>query len=219
MKNFSLIIIAILLLASCNQREILIINPDYDNANTNRRQVSKIELTDSATIVHLDVYNRPNYWAKIESATTLRGNSGKLYKLLSSKDFELNKEVYMPENGNLTAILFFEPLDKNEKTVDYIEDDSNSSDFQINGIKLYSVKNNAPIKCVLKGEVINRPQSSRITLTKRGEDLRSAKLIYIPIRNNKFEYVLNCDVEQAYELTFFDEYEYDGGWRPISFIS
>ena len=73
------------------------------------------------------------------------------------------------------------------------------------------------IKCTLKGEVIDRPQSSHFILYKQNEDPRIHG-IDIPIVNGKFEYVLNCEHIERYELAFNDEYE-SGSWRPMSFFS
>jgi len=72
-------------------------------------------------------------------------------------------------------------------------------------------------KCTLKGEVIDRPQSSHFILYKQSEDPRIHG-IDIPIVNGKFEYVLNCEHIERYELAFNDEYE-SGSWRPMSFFS
>jgi len=72
-------------------------------------------------------------------------------------------------------------------------------------------------KCTLKGEVIDRPQSSHFILYKQNEDPRIHG-IDIPIVNGKFEYVLNCEHIERYELAFNDEYE-SGSWRPMSFFS
>jgi len=76
---------------------------------------------------------------------------------------------------------------------------------------------NAPIHCFLKGEVIDRPQSDRILLTKSGGDAR-VNAIDIPIKNGKFEYELNCHVEETYQLIFQDEH-IQGNMRPISFFA
>ena len=72
------------------------------------------------------------------------------------------------------------------------------------------------IKCTLEGEVIDRPKSSRFILYKQGEDPRIHG-IDIPIVNGKFEYVLNCEHVERYELAFNDEYE-SGSWKPMSFF-
>ncbi|MDR0832982.1 MAG: TlpA family protein disulfide reductase [Candidatus Symbiothrix sp.] len=74
-----------------------------------------------------------------------------------------------------------------------------------------------PIQCVLKGEVVNRPQSSCLILLKAGEDARTAEVIYIPIKDGKFEYIFRADAEEAYQFLFDDEHR-NGSWRPIDFI-
>ena len=62
-------------------------------------EVYRVELTDTATILYAEMYNRPNYWVRLSSGAYLEGvTSGKKYKLLKSSDFELDKEVYMPES-------------------------------------------------------------------------------------------------------------------------
>ena len=74
------------------------------------------------------------------------------------------------------------------------------------------------IKCTLKGEVIDRPQSSQLMLAKAGADWRTTQWVSIPIQDGKFEYVLNCNHEEFYQLAFHDEY-LNGAWRRIEFIS
>ncbi|KAA6306264.1 hypothetical protein EZS27_042080, partial [termite gut metagenome] len=205
--------------AGCGQkRETVIINPEFDSSNaTDWLQFSRIELTDTATIVQADVYNRPNNWIRFLSGSTLRGSSGKIYKLIGSNGFELDKKVYMPESGNVSFTVLFEPIDKTEKTIDYYESD-NENDWRIYGIKLYQVQHTESIQCTLKGEVINRPQSSRLILLRAGEDARTANIVYIPIRDGKFEYVLYTDAEKMYELIFYEEHLH-GSWMYIDFIA
>jgi thiol-disulfide isomerase/thioredoxin/uncharacterized protein YuzE len=76
----------------------------------------------------------------------------------------------------------------------------------------------APIQCVLKGEVINRPQSTRLMLLKPDDDPRTTDVIYILVQDGKFEYVLNADTEEAYQLIFEDE-DMNGSMMPIDFIA
>jgi len=61
-----------------------------------------------------------------------------------------------------------------------------------------------PMHCLIKGEVIDRPESNQLILLKKGEDLRVTGK-YIPIINGKFEYKLDCQNLEAYELIFFEE--------------
>jgi thiol-disulfide isomerase/thioredoxin len=75
-----------------------------------------------------------------------------------------------------------------------------------------------PIQCTLKGEVKDRPQSSRLILLKAGEDFYSADTVHIPVHDGRFEYTLHTDAEQAYELVFYEE-SLGGRWGPIEFIA
>ena len=98
-------------------------------------EVYRVELTDTATILYAEMYNRPNYWVRLSSGAYLESvTSGKKYKLLKSSDFELDKEVYMPESGNSPATLFFEPVDENEEAISFIEG-TEKGDFHIEGIQ------------------------------------------------------------------------------------
>ena len=74
------------------------------------------------------------------------------------------------------------------------------------------------IKTTLKGEVIDRPQSSQLLLIKRGESPTVNEEVYIPINDGKFEYVLNCEHEEQYDLVFEEEYVH-GYMIPVSFFS
>jgi thiol-disulfide isomerase/thioredoxin len=217
-KIAGIFILFLTLTGSGQQRKSVIVNPEFESSNaTDWIQFSRIELTDTATIVYADVYNRPNQWIRILPGSTLRSSSGKIYKLTDCIGFELDKEVPMPESGNRSFTLYFEPIDKKEQTVDFYESE-NENDWRIYGIKLYPVKPDKPIQCLLKGEVINRPQSSRLILLKEGEDARTAKITYIPVREGKFEYLLYADAEEAYQLIFYDEL-LNGSWYAVDFIA
>ena len=88
----------------------------------------------------------------------------------------------------------------------------------VSSIFVISASTTNSIQCTLKGEVIDRPQSSQLLLVKQGEDLRSANVVNIPINDGIFEYILNCDHEEQYELIFSEEHE-RGAWRPVPFFS
>lgn len=193
----------------------IIQRPDYESSSTTNFQIDKLELKNTETILHCDIYS--NNWMLLSSKIYLKGKSGKLYKLLRSEGFELDKQVTMPQSGNISFKLHMEPLDKTEKSFDYIEGENENMD-KITNIKTYKAKPaNAPIRCLLKGQVTNRPQCSRIILSRLGEDVRISA-ISIPIRNGKFEYELNCKDMEAYQLVFGDEYQ-SGGYRAVSFFA
>ena len=209
------------ILFGCHLREdSTIYNPTFEkNETSGILEISKIEFTDTATVFYFDAYHCTNSdcWFSIAERTILQG-SAQSYKIIGCEGIELGKRMTVPESGHVAFVLYFEPVDKSEGTVDFKEGD-NAGDFRITGIKLYKESQPATaIKCTLKGEVIDRPQSSRLLLSKKGEDLRITQWISIPIRDGKFDYVLNCNHEELYELTFDDEWK-QGGWRPITFIS
>ena len=216
------VIFSIFVISGCHIKgNSTIYNPVIaKNETSGILEISKIEFTDTSTVFYFDAYHYfdPESWFKIAKETVLQG-SNQIYKIIGCDGIELGKETYVPESGHVAFVLYFEPVDKSEKTVDFKEGD-NEGDFRISGIKLYEDKESktGAIACTLKGEVIDRPTSSRLILSKKGEDLRVAQWISIPIRDGKFEYVLNCDHEELYELTFYDEWK-QGAWRPITFIS
>lgn len=72
-----------------------------------------------------------------------------------------------------------------------------------------------PSTCTLKGTVIDR-DSDTLMLRRLTEDFRFIK-IFIPIVDGKFEYEMDVEHVEAWDMTFQDEY-YNGGWRPIDFF-
>ena len=78
-------------------------------------------------------------------------------------------------------------------------------------------ENPSAITCIIRGEVIDRPESKQLMLNREGEDFR-VKTTYIPIEDGKFEYVLNCEFEEAYSLVFSDEVK-NGMWMPVRFFA
>jgi len=206
-----------LILGSCS-RTIVINNPEVMATNTRAIEIERIEISDTATVFYIDAYNRPGNWISIASETYLEGNvTGKQYKLIRSEGFELDKQINMPESGNVPFKLYFEPLDKKETAVEFVEG-HNSGAFVISGIQLKEKEVKGNIKCHISGTVIDRPQSSRLMLMPWNSDTRVYPWISIPIQDGKFDYTFHVDVEEAYDLIFYDE-RIQGGWRPISFFA
>ena len=87
-----------------------------------------------------------------------------------------------------------------------------------NSLPTASIKSTGSMQCTLKGVVIDRHQSKRLMLIKKGVDERVHGNVYIPIKKGKFEYILNFDHEELYELIFEDEWR-RGWWRFVEFIS
>ena len=109
--------------------------PWYETTNTYMFDIIKMELTDEATIITGQVKYFPNEWFRVVGRTVLRGESGKEYKLLKAEGIKLNEQVFLPESGQMTFQLYFEPVDAGEKKVDYVEG-NHETDWRIGGIVL-----------------------------------------------------------------------------------
>ena len=69
-------------LASCGPNNKTVEYPLIETANTNALDIAKVELTDSATILHTDAYYRPHNWIRISSESYLQAG-GKRYMPVS----------------------------------------------------------------------------------------------------------------------------------------
>jgi len=217
MKSPKLLLLLCIALASCSKTRV-IDYPEVMAANTRAIEISRIELSDTATIIHMDAYNSPGNWIRIASDSYLRGNTtDKIYKLIRSEGFELDKEVPMPESGNVPFRLFFEPLDPKERTMEFVEGHDEGA-FLISGIQLVEKKEKGKIKCRIRGTVIDRPYSSRLIVEPWNSDMRIAPWISVPIHDGKFDYTFYADAEEAYEIIFYDEYR-RGSWRHVNFFA
>jgi thiol-disulfide isomerase/thioredoxin len=96
--------------------------PVYGLQNTKTLEIDKIVLNDTATILYIDAYFYPGNWIRIDSATYIQAD-GKKYIITGSDSIGLNKEFWMPESGEHRFTLFFPPLPKGTKTIDFIESD------------------------------------------------------------------------------------------------
>ena len=104
-----------------NSQGKTILQPDYVMGNISLA-VDKIELADSVAVVDLSFYGLPGENIRLISDTQLVGASTKKqYKILGSNDFELDKWIPFPESGYLSAQIYFEPIDENDKTIHFIE--------------------------------------------------------------------------------------------------
>jgi len=140
MKQLSLITLCILGLYSCNQqRPVVIERPIFDVWSSTVLEIDKIEMSDSATVFHIDAYFQPNRPIKIDGEAYIR-ESGSDEKLLVTRaeGINLDEATNMPESGTISFQLFFPPLNLGITKIDFIE-----NNYKIWGIHLLS---NAKIK-------------------------------------------------------------------------
>ena len=126
MKKFSTIttlVVAIFalgaLFTACTPRNRVVENPFIETATGFSRDIHRVELSDTATIVHLRAYQTPKYWVKTTSDSYLRVGE-EHYPVISSIGSALDEEVYAPASGVVDYTLVCAPLPKGTKSFDFI---------------------------------------------------------------------------------------------------
>ena len=114
--------VAMWLAASCTQRDKCVENPLIESANTMTLDISKVELNDTATVLHTDAYFHPGYWIRISSESYLLAD-GKRYALTGTEGIDADSLFWMPKSGEASFQLTFEPLPRGTHSFDFIEGD------------------------------------------------------------------------------------------------
>lgn len=207
MKRNTILSFLFFFLAANTQAQLKPIDfPRFSSKSSNNIEITRIEQNDTATVLFMEVYNQPNNWVRISSRTTLQGTTtGRTYKLLSSKGFQLDQQINMPASGNVSFQLFFEPLSRKEQKISFIEGQQ-EGDYVVKDIGLNENYKKARIHCHISGTVINKPQLSRLMLCTDLANLRTTSWISIPIHNGTFNYDLYTDIEEKYRLIYWDDY-------------
>lgn len=109
-------------------------NPWVEYSSTSTIAISKVDLTDSNTVLHVNARYTPNYWIKIAPESYLAAD-GKKYPLISADGIEPGKEFWMPESGEADFKLVFEPLPFSTEKFDFSEGDSEGA-FRLGGINI-----------------------------------------------------------------------------------
>ena len=191
--------------------------PWYETTNTYMFDIIKMELTDEATVITGQVKYFPNEWFRVVGRTVLRGESGKEYKLLKAEGIKLNEQVFLPESGQMTFQLYFEPVDAGEKKVDYVEG-NHETDWRGIVLDEKPQKLEKESDCLIRGKVLGHPSSYRLVLMGYYDDNRIQEpYAIIPVRNGKFEYVCQLGESKMYWLVFTDELA-KSSYRPVSFF-
>jgi len=123
MKKTTIAAFIMLLLTVCSFAQTTIPNPKTGLSTANNIQITKIELSDTATILSFDVQYTPKWWINIPVETFIRPiNSNDKYCVKYSEGITLNKRFFMPENGKTSYRLFFDALPKGTEVIDFSED-------------------------------------------------------------------------------------------------
>jgi thiol-disulfide isomerase/thioredoxin len=115
-------LVATICFISCKESERTIERPVFGVRNTNTLEIDKIILNDTATILYIDAFFRPKDWIRIDDQTYLQAGDRK-YIITGAEGIELSTEFYMPESGETSFVLFFPPIDRTLKKIDFVESD------------------------------------------------------------------------------------------------
>lgn len=127
-----------MLLASCTPANRVVENPLIGVANTMTLDFPKIELSDTATMLHVDAYFRPHNWIRIDAGSYLLAD-GQKYMLQGSEGIQPDSLFWMPDSGQASFVLRFGPLPRGTKSFDFIESDCDDC-FKLYGVDLTGKK-------------------------------------------------------------------------------
>jgi len=144
LKNILIIpVIAGLMLACAtkmNSRAI-INNPSYKSSNTSYVRISKIEISEASTILHVHVTYTPGWWIEIQPDTYIEpDNSGEKLLIERAEGIPLGERHYMPESGVMDFKLIFPGISGLVDEIDFVE-----SDWIIRDIQLKAAPNSSSI--------------------------------------------------------------------------
>lgn len=136
MRNLLFLIAAALgaLLPSCTPANRVVENPLIETANTRTLDIVKVELSDTATVLHMNAYYRPKNWIVISSDSYLQIPARK-FMLTGAEGITPDSLFWMPDSGRASFVLRFPPLPRGTKSFDFIESDCDDC-FKIYGVDL-----------------------------------------------------------------------------------
>ena len=90
-------------------------------SNTRVITFTKVEFTDTATVVHVSARFRAHYWIKMPTTSYLTDDLGNKYAITKGVGIELGEEHWMPESGVDSFKVMFQPMKRVPKWFDFSE--------------------------------------------------------------------------------------------------
>ena len=140
MRQTLLLIVGLIVGCTVQAKNRVIKEPPFCVRNTTSIEVSKIILSDTATVLHIYAKYRPKNWIRIASESYLQDNNGETYLLRSGIGITPGKQFWMPESGEAEFQLVFPPLPAKVTSIDFTEGEGVEGAFSIWGIQLKSKK-------------------------------------------------------------------------------
>ena len=127
-------LLAGLICAGCVHDVDVIEHPLVDFYTTETLDISRIELTDSTTVLHFSVVYIPGFWIRLDKGTHIVVGDEKL-PCIGSDRLALGEKFYIPESGRDTFSLTFPDVPKGTENIDFSEERPGDA-FRMFGIDL-----------------------------------------------------------------------------------
>lgn len=126
------LLMALLALTAQARKPRVIENPQWISSNTGKSlTITRVELTDTATVLWFHGKYKPNKWIRISRNSTLTDDCGRRYKARCGIGIKLSKRFYIPASGEADFKVSFDPLPRDTRAFDFIE---SPADLKIWGI-------------------------------------------------------------------------------------
>jgi hypothetical protein len=100
----------------------IIIDPSYEFKNSGIYNVTKIELTDTATLLTIHNTFIPHWWVQFDYSDFIRDSeTGEEFKLKGIQGAVIGEKLWMPDSGDSTIMLIFPPLSASVKKIDFMK--------------------------------------------------------------------------------------------------
>jgi thiol-disulfide isomerase/thioredoxin len=129
MKKTQLIFLLFLLSAIVAYSQSVIKNPRTGLSLNNNSTITKVELTDTATVLSICTKYTPGWWISIPKETYIQPVGGEKLFIKSSVGIPLNERYTMPALGEVSYKLIFPAIAKTTSYIDYGEANEGGSWF------------------------------------------------------------------------------------------
>ena len=131
--RIALLLAAAATAAACTPSHREVDNPLIEAATSMTMDIPRVEMTDSTTVLHVDLHGYPDMKVRLDSTSVLKaGNETFAFK--RAEGFTMNKWVKFPKTGLISFTMTFQPIPMKSKTMDFIE---SGDGFKLFGIDLF----------------------------------------------------------------------------------
>jgi thiol-disulfide isomerase/thioredoxin len=130
-----LVVALALLVAGCTNNRGVVERPEFVARSSDLLEIARVSLSDTATILHVNIFHEPGGRMKMDPNSFLRDNKGRLYSVRWAEGLVLGEEFHLPDSGESSFVLAFPPVASDAGFVDFVEGDEIGA-YKIWGIQL-----------------------------------------------------------------------------------